>query len=133
MTCQILTRRRLAIEIWLLISAFKTPSKMIISKPTLTILLLATHTVAQSCTLDFYFNLVGEFDCGGSPLVTAHATATSCVDISTITLPVVGKHWNAFKGENVPVGCSGLSLRLADSLHSWAAGKADLDDSRCIC
>ena len=82
---------------------------MIFSKPTLAITLLAAHTVAQSCTLDFYFNLAGEFNCGGFPLTTAPADATSCADISTITLPVVGKHWNAFKGVNVPVGCSGLS------------------------
>jgi hypothetical protein len=90
----------------------QSTSKMILAKPTLAVVLLATCTAAQSCTLDFYFNLAAELNCGGFPLATAPADVTSCADISTITLPVLGKHWNAFKGVNVPVGCSGLFPRL---------------------
>jgi len=81
-------------------------SKMIFTKPTL-VILLATYASAQSCNLNFYFNLAAEFNCGGFPLTTARADVTTCADISKITAPVLGKHWNAFKGVNVPVGCSG--------------------------
>jgi len=117
----------------------QTTSNMIFSKPTLAFILLGTYAAAQSCTLDFYFDLLGEFNCDGAPLATASADATSCADISTITMPILGKHWNAFKGVNVPASCSGLfprfeernCLEIPASNRPW--NWLTLEDSRCIC
>jgi hypothetical protein len=108
----ILRRQLPRLKNCLLTLRLRSTSKMIFARPILAVTLLATYTAAQSCTLDFYFNLAGEFNCGGFPLETATADVTSCADISTITLPVLGKHWNAFNGVDVPAGCSGLSPRL---------------------
>jgi hypothetical protein len=70
--------------------------------------LLATQVSGQTtAVLDFYYDIVAEFDCSYIGLPQATATVGSCVDISTISFPLLDKHWQAFSGDSVPTGCSG--------------------------
>lgn len=70
--------------------------------------LLATQVSGQTtAVLDFYYDIVAEFDCNGIGVPQATATAGSCVDISAISLLGDLKHWQAFSGKSVPKGCSG--------------------------
>lgn len=70
--------------------------------------LLSTPALTQeTCTLDFYYDLLAEFNCDGFPLNSETIKAGECVDIATVVGPL-GKPWAAFSGQSVPTGCSGM-------------------------
>jgi hypothetical protein len=61
---------------------------------------------ATTPTLNFYYNLVYEANCGGAPLESTMINST-CQNIDAVPkLPILEKAWNAFQGINLN-GCQG--------------------------